>query len=215
MTRILIACETSGVLRRAFLVRGHDAWSCDILPSEDGSNRHIIADARDLLHDGWDLLMVAHPPCTRLCRAGQRWLYGPGKSHPKQLPAGRTWASMIAEFEEGVALFRALWDAPIERVALENPQMHIHAMERLADLPKAQITQPWWFGEPFFKATGFTRRNLPPLRPTKLLCPPQSGTQEYKDWSAVHRASPGPERWKDRSRTYPGVAKAIADQWGE
>jgi hypothetical protein len=205
--RVLIGCETSGVMRRAFAARGHDAWSCDLLPAEDGSNRHIVGDVRDLLGDGWDLLAVMHPPCTRLCNSGVRWLSAP--------PPGKTRAQMWAELEEGAALFSACWTAPISRVAIENPVMHKHAKALLpADLAKPQIVQPWWFGEPYFKATGFYLRGLPQLCPTNRLTPPRLGTAEHKRWSAVHRASPGPDRWRLRSRTFAGVAEACADQWG-
>ncbi len=204
--RILIGCETSGVVRRAMAARGHDVWSCDLLPAEDGSNRHIICDVRDLLNDGWDLLAVMHPPCTRLCNSGVRWLTAP--------PPGRTLAQMWAELDEGAALFSACWRAPIARVALENPVMHKHARARLPDdLPRPQIVQPWWFGEPAFKATGFYTRGLPQLVATHRLTPPKAGTPEHKSWSAVHRASPGPDRWKLRSRTFQGIAEAMADQW--
>lgn len=207
--RVLIGCETSGVARRAFAARGHDVWSCDILPAEDGSNRHIVCDIRDgILHDGWDLLAVMHPPCTRLCNSGVRWLHTP--------PPGRTKAEMWADLDEGAALFAACWLAPVERVAVENPIMHKHARARLPDcLPKPQIVQPWWFGEPFFKATGFYLRGLPPLTPTAKLTPPPPGTDEHKEWSAIHRAPPGPDRWRFRSRTFDGVADAAADQWGD
>jgi hypothetical protein len=205
--RVLIACETSGVMRRAFASRGHDTWSCDLLPAEDGSNRHIRGDVRNYLGDGWDLLVVAHPPCTRLCNSGVRWLHVP--------PPGKTMAQMWAELEDGVTLFTACWLAPVPRVAVENPVMHRHARERMpADLPKPQIVQPWWFGDPAFKATGFYLRGLPPLTPTLRLTPPKAGTDDHKAWSAVHRAPPSPERWKFRSRTFQGIADAAAEQWG-
>jgi hypothetical protein len=205
--RILIGCETSGVVRRAFARYGFDAWSCDLLPAEDGSNKHLTCDIRAVLADGWDLLAVMHPPCTRLCNSGVRWLSVP--------PPGRTRAEMWAELDAGAALFAACWQAPIPRKALENPVMHRHARERLpASLPKPQIVQPWWFGAPFFKATGFYLDGLPPLAPTDRLTPPRPGTPEHRAWSAVHRASPGPDRWKFRSATPPGVAQAMADQWG-
>jgi hypothetical protein len=205
--RVLIGCETSGVVRRAFAARGHDAWSCDLLPSEDRSNKHLICDVRDLLNDDWDLLALFHPPCTRLCNSGVRWLSVP--------PPGRTRDDMWRELDEGAALFSACWNAPIERVAVENPVMHRHAKERIANYrPAVQTVQPWWFGDPFFKATGLYLRGLMPLRATNRLTPPAKGTAEHKAWSAVHRASPGPDRWKDRSRTFPGIADAMADQWG-
>ena len=204
--RILIGCETSGRMRRAFAALGHDVWSVDLLPAEDGSNRHIIGDVRDHLADGWDLLAVLHPPCTRLCNSGVRWLHTP--------PPGRTRAQMWADLDDGAALFAACWQAPVPRVAVENPIMHRHARERLpADLPRPQIVQPWWFGDPYFKATGLYLRGLPPLVPTDRLTPPRPGTDAHKAWSAVHRASPGPDRWKDRSRTFPGLARAAAAQW--
>lgn len=205
--RVLIGCEQSGVMRRAFAARGHDAWSCDLLPAEDGSNRHIRGDVRDHLADGWDLLIVAHPPCTRLCNSGVRWLHTP--------PPGRTEADMWAELKEGAELFSTCWKAPIDRVALENPIMSPHAKALMpADLPRPQIVQPWWFGEPAKKATGFYLRGLPPLTPTNRLPLPEKGSDEDKRWQAVHRASPGPDRWKFRSRTFEGVAAACADQWG-
>lgn len=205
--RILIGCETSGVMRRAFAAYGHDVWSCDLLPSDDGSNRHITCDVRDLLGDGWDLLAVMHPPCTRLCNSGVRWLHVP--------PPGRSKADMWAELDAGTELFSDCWRAPIARVAIENPVMHFHARDRLpADLPRPQIVQPWWFGDAAFKATGFYKRGLPDLAATVRLAPPKPGTAAHKSWSAVHRASPGPDRWKQRSRTYQGIATACADQWG-
>ncbi|EFO33922.1 putative phage protein Gp12 [Roseibium sp. TrichSKD4] len=205
--RVLVACEFSGTVRNAFLKYGHDAWSCDLLPSEDGSNRHIVGDARDLLNDGWDLLMVAHPPCTRLCNSGVRWLTSP--------PKGKTLEDMRAELEVGAALFSDFWNAPIERIAIENPIMHKHAkaLIRGYELP-AQIVQPWWFGDPFFKATGLYLKNLKKLEPTNRLTPPDKGTAEYKQWERVFRMPPGPNRAKERSRFFPGIADAMAALWG-
>lgn len=206
LLRVLVGCETSGVVRRAFAARGHDVWSVDLLPAEDGSNRHIIGDVRDHLDGGWDVLAVMHPPCTRLCNSGVRWLSVP--------PPGRTREAMWAELDEGAALFAACLAAPIPHRAVENPIMHRHARERIPGLPKPQIVQPWWFGDPAFKATGLYCSGLPPLAPTNRLTPPAPGTPEHRTWSAVHRAPPGPERWRFRSRTYQGIADAMADQWG-
>ena len=204
--RVLIACEESGTMRRAFAARGHDAWSCDLQPARDGSDRHIIGDVRDILGDGWDML-IAHPPCTRLCNSGVRWLTTP--------PPGKTSMQMWSELDAGVDLFAACWNAPVPRVAVENPVMHKHARERMpADLAKPQIVQPWWFGDPAFKATGFYLRGLPALTPTNRLTPPRHGTEAHKAWSAIHRASPGPDRARFRSTTFPGIANAAADQWG-
>lgn len=205
--RVLVGCETSGRVRNAFLALGHDAWSCDLLPSVDGSNRHIVGDVRDLLGDGWDLLAVMHPPCTRLCNSGVRWL--------TKAPPGRSLEEMWADLDDGAALFSDCWNAPIARVAVENPVMHRHAKERIRNYqPPAQTVQPWWFGDPAFKATSFYLRGLPPLVATNRLTPPIAGTDEHKRWSKVHRASPGLDRWKIRSVTYPGIAEAMARQWG-
>ncbi|RBO51927.1 hypothetical protein DSD19_17685 [Rhodovulum sp. BSW8] len=224
--RILIGCETSGVMRRAFAARGHDVWSCDLLPAEDATNRHMICDIRDVLDLGWDLLAVMHPPCTRLCNSGVRWLHvpptnAPAEAHPAEkaawpdLPEEARRAIMWRLLDEGAALFSACWRAPIPRVAVENPVMHPHGRARLpGDLPKPQIVQPWWFGEPFFKATGLYLRGLAPLSATDRLTPPAPGTEAHKRWSAVHRAPPGPDRWKIRSRTFEGLAAAAAAQWG-
>lgn len=215
--RVLIGCEFSGTVRDAFLRRGHDAWSCDLLPDEKGSNRHIRCDVRELLKPGlWDLLIVAHPPCTRLCRSGRRWLSGPGKmTPPKKLPRGRTWSSMIAEFEEGVSLFVDCWQAPVPLVALENPVMNDLARARMpADLPKPQLVQPFWFGDPEYKVTGLYARGLPALTPTNRLPEPEKGSEEWKRWNRVHRMPPGADRGRERSRFFTGIADAMAEQWG-
>ncbi len=204
--KILIGCEFSGIVRRAFAALGHDVWSCDLLPSDDGSNRHIVGDVRDYLDEGWDMLAVFHPPCTRLCNSGVRWL--------KEAPPGKTLDQMWRELDEGADLFSKCWNAPIKRVACENPIMHKYAKQRIANYePPAQIVQPWWFGEPEFKATGLYLRGLDPLSPTNKLQPPKPGTAAHKAGSKVHRTPPGPDRWKIRSRFFPGGAAAMADQW--
>jgi hypothetical protein len=198
MGRVLIGCETSGVVRRAFAARGHDAWSCDLLPSEDRSNRHIICDVRDLLNDEWDLIAVFHPPCTRLCNSGVRWLHTP--------PPGRTRDEMWAELDEGADLFSAVWNAPCSRVAVENPVMHKHAKARIRGYQApAQTIQPWQFGHGETKATCLWLRGLPKLTPTDIV---EGRT------ARVHRMPPGPDRWKERSRTFEGIGQAMADQWG-
>ena len=196
--RVLIACEFSGTVRRAFTARGHDAWSCDLLPAEDGSNRHIVGDARTLLNDGWDLLMVAHPPCTRLCNSGVRWL--------TTAPPGRTLADMWEELETGAALFSAFWNAKIPRIAVENPVMHRHAKALIEDYaPPAQSVQPWQYGHGEVKRTCLWLRGLPVLTPTDVV--------EGRE-ARVHRMPPGPNRGKERSRFFSGIADAMADQWG-
>lgn len=196
--RVLVACETSGIVRRAFAAQGHDAWSCDILQSEDRSNRHIVGDARDLLGDGWDLLMVAHPPCTRLCNSGVRWLTTP--------PPGRTRDEMWSDLDAAAALFSTFWNAPIDRVCVENPVMHRHAKARIENFrPATQSIQPWQFGHGETKRTCFWLKNLPHLRPTDIV----EGRQ-----ARIHRMPPSKDRWRERSRFYPGIAAAMADQWG-
>lgn len=224
--KILIGCETSGVVRRAFDALGHDVWSCDLLPSEDGSNRHIVCDIRELLGEGWDLLAVMHPPCTRLCNSGVRWLSEPPKNAPSEATEFERalWCGFSRDdrlrimwrlLDEGAALFSDCWNAPIPRIALENPVMHRHAKERIRNYAKAaQTVQPWHFGDLAFKATSFYLRGLVPLKETHRLTPPKSGTDERKRWSAVHRAPPGPMRWQLRSKTYQGIADAMALQWG-
>jgi hypothetical protein len=214
--RILIGCEFTGTMRRAFSARGHDAWSCDLKPAEDGSNHHITDDVRNHLDGDWDMLIVAHPPCTRLCRSGRRWLSGPGKmTQPKKLPRGRTWESMIQEFDDGVDLFLACWRAPVPFVAIENPEMHDLARDRMPDdVPSPHIVQPFWFGHPEYKGTGWYLRGLPPLIETNRLSEPERGSEEWKAWNRVWRMPPGADRGAERSRFFPGMADAAADQWG-
>lgn len=209
--RILIACEFSGIVRRAFRDRGYDATSCDLLPAEDGSNHHITGDVREVLHEGWDLLIVAHPPCTRLTNSGVRWLKVP--------PRGRTLPEMWRELDEGAALFSTLWNAPVPRVACENPVMHRYAKERITNYaPASQSVQPWQFGDWESKRTCLWLRGLPALVPpfptldaarTVMSLPTDARPAER-----VHRMPPGADRAKERSRFFPGIAAAMADQWG-
>lgn len=209
--KVLIACEFSGIVRRAFVAEGHDAWSCDILPAEDGSNRHITGDVREVLADGWDLLIVAHPPCTRLCNSGVRWLSTP--------PPGRTAAQLQAELTDGAALFSDLWNAPVPRVACENPVMHRHAKALIQNYaPPAQSVQPWQFGDWETKRTCLWLRGLKPLKPTFAnLDAARAGMGLAGDAAPiarVHRMPPGSDRAKERSRFFPGIARAMAVQWG-
>lgn len=198
--RVLIACEFSGTVRRAFAHRGLDAWSCDLLPSEDRSNKHLIGDVRGFLKDGWDMLLVAHPPCTRLCNSGVRWLSVP--------PAGRALAEMWAELDEAAALFSDCWNAPVPRVCIENPVMHKHAKVRIRNYVEwTQTIQPWQFGHPDKKRTCLWLRDLPKLKETRRI-------PESERIASIHRMSPGPDRAKERSRTFPGIAEAMAAQWG-
>jgi hypothetical protein len=198
--RVLVACEFSGTVRRAFAALGHDAWSVDFLPAEDRSNQHIVGDARDYLADGWDLLAVFHPPCTRLCNSGVRWLTNP--------PPGRTSADMWAELDAAADLFSTFWETPhIERVCIENPIMHGHAKRRIRGYrAPAQFVQPWQHGHPETKATGLWLRNLPELAPTRVV---------PGRLARVHRMPGGKNQWRERSRTYAGIASAMAAQWGD
>lgn len=180
--RVLVACEFSGAVRDAFAALGHDAWSCDLLPSET-AGKHHQGDVLGILHDGWDL-MVAHPPCTHLAVSGARWF------HEKR-----------EEQAEALAFVRALLAAPIPHIALENPVSIIGTAIREPD----QIIQPWQYGHGETKATCLWLKNLPPLRPTRIV--------EGRE-ARVHRMPPGPNRWRERSRTFAGIAQAMADQWG-
>lgn len=179
-----MACEFSGVVRDAFARRGHDAWSCDLLPSETPGN-HVQGDVLEILGQGWDL-MIAHPPCTHLAVSGARWF-----------------KDKLAEQEAALEFVRALLSAPIPQIALENPVSIISSRIRKPD----QTIQPWLFGHGEVKATCLWLKNLPPLQPVVGI----SGGREAR----VHRASPGPERWKERSRTLLGIAEAMAEQWGD
>jgi len=228
--RVLIGCEYSGTVRRAFAMRGHDAWSVDLLPSADRSNKHIVGDVRDYLDDGWDLLMVAHPPCTRLCNSGVRWLSEP----PTRLTAEHYSKSEIEAFasmsrderhafmwqklDEGAELFSTLWNAPIERVAIENPVMHKHAKKRIRNYEDfAQSVQPYQFGHRETKRTCLWLRGLPPLTPTTPELESEYRSlpvEERRKWARVHNASPGASRWAERSKFFEGIADAMGDQWG-
>lgn len=195
--RVLIACEYSGAVRDAFRALGHDAMSCDLLPT-DMPGPHYQGDVLDVIDDGWDL-MVAHPPCTYLTNSGVRWLH----SDPTR------WQDLI----EGAAFFRSLLDTPIPRVAVENPLMHKWAA-LIVGRRQDQVIQPWMFGHPESKATGLWLRGLPPLLST-LNVKAEMDRLPAKERNRIHYASPGPDRWKLRSTTYAGIAAAMAEQWGD
>lgn len=181
--RVLVACEYSGTVRDAFIRAGHDAWSCDLLPTETPGPHHQC-DALEVLDMGWDL-MIAHPPCTHLAVSGARWFKD-------------------KKDEQALALdfVRLLLQAPIRRIAIENPVSVISTRIRKPD----QIIQPWQFGHGETKATCLWLYNLPLLQPTNIV--------EGRE-AKVHRMPPGPDRWKLRSKTYAGIAQAMADQWGK
>ena len=184
--RVLVACEFSGIVRDAFSARGHDAWSCDLLPTER-PGKHFEGNILAVLvrRPSWDL-MVAHVPCTRLAVSGARWF----KWYPSEQAAAIHFAEQV-------------WLADVPCIAIENP---ISVLSTRSILGKpAQIIQPWQFGHGEVKATCLWLKNLPKLVPTKIV---------YGREARVHLASPGPDRWKERSRTLQGIADAMAAQWG-
>jgi hypothetical protein len=171
-------------VREAFRAAGHDAWSCDLLPSEDDSPHHIQGDCLLVIaRERWDL-MVCHPPCTHLAVSGARWF-----------------KDKATEQQEAIAFFLALARAPIPRIAIENPVCIMSSAWRKPD----QTIQPWMFGHGETKATCLWLKGLPHLVPTNIV----PGREPV-----VHRMPPGPDRWKNRSRTYQGIADAMAEQWG-
>lgn len=181
--RVLVACEFSGVVRDAFAARGHFAMSVDLLPTER-PGLHFQGDVIPIAYrDGWDL-MIAHPPCTHLAVSGARWFR---EKREEQAAA--------------LEFVRRLLDAPIPRIALENPVSIISSRIRRPD----QVVQPWMFGHGETKATCLWLKGLPPLRPTQIV----DGRE-----ARVHKMAPGPDRWRERSRTLQGIAEAMADQWG-
>lgn len=220
--KVLIGCEQSGIVRDAFNALGHDAWSCDLLAAETPTNKHILGDVRDVMAwDEWDILAVMHPPCTRLCNSGVRWLTKPPTNRQPSYPAEyENWteaqqlAWLWADLDRGAALFSDVWNVShIPHVAVENPVMHKHAKARIRNFKKqTQTIQPWQFGtdetgaDNEKKRTCLWLRDLPALTATGTL----DGTTARE---SVHKASPGADRWKERSRFFPGIAAAMAAQW--
>ena len=195
--KVLIACEYSGTVRDAFIANGHDAMSCDLLPT-DKPGPHYQGDVFDIIGDGWDL-MIAHPPCTYLANSGVSWL------HRQE---GR-WELM----REGAAFFRRLLEADIPMIAVENPVMHKYAVE-IIGRRQDQCIQPYQFGHMEQKRTCLWLKGLPPLEPTEdvydemMLLP-------KRERERLHYLPPSADRWKLRSTTFQGFADAMADQWGE
>jgi hypothetical protein len=194
--KVLVACEHSGTVRDAFRALGHEAMSCDLLPT-DAPGPHYQGDVRDVLGDGWDL-MVAHPPCTYLSKAGARWWNKPGRE---------VLAQQAADF------VMLLWYAPIHAIAIENPRGQLNTRWRTPD----QTIQPHWFGDPYSKATCLWLKNLPPLMATApcATCTPwvRSNTGGAKRGQKVHQGTA--KGWKQASKTFPGIARAMAAQWSE
>lgn len=223
--RILVACEYSGIVRDAFGARGWDAWSCDLLASERPGGKHYQGDVFDIINDGWDL-MVAHPPCTYLTLSGAKWLYEEYTAQEKadymeltgtkltgrsRRPDEERWENM----RDGAEFFMRLWGADIPHIAIENPRMHGHAI-RATDGRPTQVVQPWQFGTPESKATGLRLKNLPPLKEqddaAEVLA--HGLTLPKREFQRVFHLPPSETRWIERSRTFPGIAQAMADQWG-
>ena len=197
--RVLVACEFSGTVRESFAARGHDAVSCDLLPTER-PGQHIQGDVLAVLADGWDM-MIAHPPCTYLALSGLHW--------NNRIPGRRE------KHDAALAFVRALLDAPIPRIALENP---VGAISRHIRRPD-QMIQPWQFGHDASKLTCLWLKGLPRLVPTRIVEPParqSNGSPRYSNQTASgqNKLGPSPDRWKLRSLTYPGIADAMAEQWG-
>lgn len=192
--RVLVACEYSGTVRDAFIRLGHDAISCDLLPS-DKPGPHYQGDVFDIINDGFDL-MIAHPPCTYLCNSGVRWLVNKdGSFNPDRLMRMR----------EAALFFRKLQESNIPRICIENPIMHKHAKITFSLGEQSQVIQPWQFGDGETKATCLWLKNLPLLTPSNAV--------EGRE-ARIHKLPPSKDRWKIRSTTYQGIADAMAEQWG-
>jgi len=185
--KILIACEFSGIVREAFAAKGHDAWSCDLLPTEQ-LGQHIQGDVLEILNDDWDM-MIAHPPCTRLANSGVRWLHERG---------------LWNELDKAAEFFRQFLYADIPLICVENPIPHKYAVERIGKKYTQKI-QPWQFGHGESKATCLWLKGLSELQPTNIV-------NERKQ--IMWKLPPNKDRWKLRSMTYQGIANAMADQWG-
>ncbi len=198
--RVLVACECSGIVRDAFRALGHDAWSCDLLPCDRNPKWHFQSDAIEIaeMNGGmyWDL-MIAHPPCDFLSASGNRWLY---EACSRGTPEHR-----IADRELAIEFFLKLWKTKIRKVAIENPRPHPYVLKKVGQA--AQIIQPWEFGDKATKGTCLWLRGLPPLMATII----ENGKDRHP---LCHREAPGPKRKSNRSRTYPGIAAAMAKQWG-
>ena len=211
--KILVACEFSGTVREAFASRGHDAWSCDIEPTDVPGN-HYQGDVMDILDDGWDM-MIAHPPCTYLSVSGARWYYHPEDKHlpyeqrrPHPMHPNRRMYQ-----QEALDFVKLLLDAPIGKIAVENP---ISVISSRIKKP-TQIIQPYEYGHPTYKSTCLWLKNLKPLQPTDVVEPIWINVSKGKRMSKFHYDTytlPKKERGKIRSATFPGIAKAMAEQWG-
>lgn len=199
-----ILCECSGTVRDAMIALGIDAVSVDLKPTRK-PGPHIVGDAVEQSQRRW-AGVIAHPVCKYLTNAGAKHLYIDGRKE------NGLYEPRWDDMRKGAAFFNAFKKSNAPYIAIENPIPHQHA-RALIGAP-TQYVQPWWFGDPFFKATGWWLEGLPPLVPTNKLVPPKPGTEEHKRWSMVHRMPPGPDREELRSNTFPGHAGAMAFQWG-
>lgn len=197
--KVLIACEFSGTVREAFSALGHDAWSCDLLPTEKPGN-HIEGDVLDVLREPWDMV-IAHPPCTYLTVSGNKWMKPEFSSKFPDRHKQRA---------EGIRFFLSCYQANAPRVAVENPVGIMSTAFRKPD----QVIHPWQFGHGETKATCLWLRGLPKLAPTHLSGDMFAEAEPVDREQRLHKLPPGPDRWKERSRTYPGIAAAMAEQWG-
>lgn len=198
--KVLVACEFSGIVREAFKIKGHDAWSCDILDTEI-AGQHLVCDVLQYLDQGWDL-MIAHPPCTYLTNAGVRHLHDhiSSRNGVKAKVSGEArWQAL----KEAGEFFQKLQQANIPKICIENPIPHKYAKKYIGQY--TQLIQPWQFGHGETKATCLWLKNLPKLEPTNIV-----EGREHR----IHKMSPGPNRAKERSRTFIGIAQAMAEQWG-
>ena len=208
--RVLVACEYSGRVRAAFRARGHDAWSCDLLPSDDDSPYHIIGDVLPVLGKGWDLV-IAHPPCTYLTCAAE-WAYGPGPYHQKVKAETITGTDRISARLDAIAFVKTIWNCPAPRVCIENPVGVLSS-----HLGKPSAVQPHEHGDNASKKTCLWLRGLTPLVPTAHVAPRLiNGRPRWANQtdSGQNNLTPGLDRWKMRSLTYKGIANAMAAQWG-
>lgn len=214
--KVLIACEYSGRVRDAFLRRGHEAMSCDLLPT-DAPGPHYQGNVLDIINDGWDL-MIAHPDCTYLTCSAE-WAYTDGPYHQKVKPGTLVGAERREARDQAIEFVRVLYDAPIERIAIENP---IGALSKRFREPD-QFIQPYEYGDSASKKTCLFLKNLPLLKPTSFAQPRLALTKDGRSYalrwdnqtdSGQNRESPGDDRWKIRSTTWQGWADAMADQWG-
>lgn len=195
--KVLVACERSGIVREAFRKLGHNAWSCDIVPADDGSEYHLQCDVLTVLDNGWDLA-IFHPPCQYLCNSGVRWLVAKD---------GNLITKRFLLMRNACRFFAALYDAPINKVCIENPVMHKHARQYLEALgvpSRSQTVQPWQFGRGETKATCLWLKNLPLLKPTNIV-----PGREQRIW----KLPPSTDRARLRSITYQGIADAFAQQF--